>query len=295
MFLEMTDHNKNEMILYSENKFNPDENFKIIFKDQFSITEKRINYSEAFNFLHYPLSKNIILYRLITNYDTINSADSKFGFVLFVDGKEELFYFDPIYALKDLPNLVKDFNLETFRFRIQQVGIKTIAITELKENFKEIYCYDLHAVEAQHQNDKIFADALFQKVTDKQEEIKEHFEVQKEPAPLTNLAEPFEKNPTTIKEVEEADEIPVSRPKTEDSQRKSFDKSEQKELLKKVLGIDSFDHQEPLKVKVALSSEEKIDFDGNSDFSNLFRTTRKSVDSADREKDSITLKFTKFQ
>ena len=52
MFLEMTDQNKHEMIIYSQNTFNPDENFMLLYKDLMGLKQKKISYSEAFDKCH---------------------------------------------------------------------------------------------------------------------------------------------------------------------------------------------------------------------------------------------------
>ncbi len=294
MFLEMTDQNKHEMIIYSQNTFNPDENFMLLYKDLMGLKQKKISYSEAFEFMSYPLEKNLILYRLMTNYDAINATDSKLGFVLSLEGKDELFYFDPVYALKDLQNLVKDFNLDTFRFRIQQTGLKTISFIGDRENFREVYSYDLHANEAQYQNDKVFVEALL----DNEEEGAPPVDVQKiesefNTAPSIAFDPLLEDNtvPETVHIQEDSapPETPVNKPETINSPKQPLDKIEQKELLKKVLGIESISSSaEPIN---ELNTDE-ISFDGHNKYSNLFKSARKKDEITEREKDSITLRFT---
>lgn len=292
----MTDRNKHEMIIYSQNNFNPDENFVLIYKDLMGLKQKKISYAEAFEFMSYPLEKNLILYRLLTNYEAIEAADSKFGFVLSLEGKDELFYFDPVYALKDLQNLVKDFKLDTFRFRIQQTGLKTLSFKGDRENFKEMYSYDLHAVEAQYQNDKVFVEALLDF-----EEPSPPVDVQKtesESSPVISQPVETERVIDSIPEIVQikedivSEDAPKNKPETISPPEKTLDKIEQKELLKKVLGIESIPPPEIKNREINELDSDEINFDGHNKYSNLFKSTRKPEEINEREKDSITLKFT---
>jgi len=307
MFLEMTDKSGNEIVVYSRNIFNPDENFSFIFNDQLQITRKRISYSDAFEFMAYPLPKNIILYRLLTNYENINSSDSKFGFVLHVNGIEDLFYFDPVYALKDLPHLVKDFNLETFKFRIQQAGLKTTRIEGTKEYFTEIYSYDLHAVEAQNQNDEIFAQALFEKVDRKnrvepepaadisdKEELHSEKVITEEPVENSVSENSTAFKPEEVKTDPDAIEVVFNKPQVDEEPKKPINKFEQKELLKKILGIDDIQIKGKGEFELKETNLDNFEFDGEKDFSRLFKSTSKMKDSADKDNDTITLRLTKF-
>jgi hypothetical protein len=73
----------------------------------------------------------------------------------------ELVYFDPVFAIKDLRHLKFDLDPEKFRFKIQQVGYTSLTRKDTESNYSEVFNIDLRAVEAQNQNDKIFAEAIY--------------------------------------------------------------------------------------------------------------------------------------
>lgn len=281
MFLEFNDKNKNDIVVYSQNIFDPEENFRIIFINGLQKRHKKISYSDVCGLINYPAQKNLIVYRLLTNYDKIDAADSKYGFVLTVDNKNELIYFDPVFALKDLNNLVKNFNLQSFRFRIQQLGVKTLTFRNEKENFTEIFSHDLHAIEAQNQNDKIFADALYPENIDLSENN------QNEPAEeiKTEINAPEESDIKNINEVPADMENSLSKANTENLPHKPADKSEQKELLKRILGIDE-------SIEIVSRESEKNELPNHDSCSDLFKTTGKKSAIEERGKNPVILKLT---
>ena len=73
----------------------------------------------------------------------------------------ELVYFDPVFAIKDLRHLKFDLDPEEFRFKIQQVGYTSLTRKASESSYSEVFNIDLRAVEAQNQNDKIFAEAIY--------------------------------------------------------------------------------------------------------------------------------------
>jgi len=289
MFLELNEKGNN-IILYSRNVFDPDENFTVIIKDAFQLRRRKMKYEDVLELINLPQEKNLIIYRLLTNYNSIKASDSKFGFVLMVDNKSELIYCDPVYALKDLPNLVKNFNLESFRFKIQQLGIKTLSFINGRENYTEIFSYDLHAIEAQNQNDKVFADAIFPEDTETAENAKQE-KMNDALSFVEKKTASFDDNPV-IKEDNSITNNLLIKPSIENTPQQNSSKLEQKERLKKLLSIDdgaveihhhsNFTGQENL---TDLSS------DPNS-YSDLFKTTNKKERISEREKDSITLRLT---
>lgn len=285
MFLEIHDKNKNDIVIYSQNIFDMDENFRIIYKEALQKRHQNISLSDVYDFINYPLPKNLILYRLLTNYDAIKASDSKHGFLLFVDDRDELLYLDPIFALKDLPNLIKDYNLKSFRFKIQQCGIKTLTYVQEKERYTEVFSYDLYALEAQNQNDKIFADALFPEEND-------FFEG-------ANLSDTEEKQSGMDERIDNFNEDPspgnnsFNKPDTNDISIPAYNKFEQKELLKKVLGIDDKTSKDQFpKLSTTKEDMEKGNL-SSSDYSNLFKKTDKISAIKERENGSIVLKLSK--
>ena len=161
MLLETLDLRNNDVLIYSQNLFNFNDSFKIIFKNEKKRRPHRISYFDVCSYVKDPSPKNLIIYRLLTNVNQLNAYSTKYGYFIKINNKVELVYFDPIFAIKDLRHLRFDLDPSRFRFKIQQVGLTSLTKKEAEPNFAEVYSFDLKAVEAQSQNDKIFADAIF--------------------------------------------------------------------------------------------------------------------------------------
>lgn len=161
MLLETLDLLKDDVIIYSENIFNFEKNFKIIYKQKEIKSPKRINYFEVCNFVINPLPKNLIVYRLLANVNSIDAFSSKYGFFVNTKTGLELIYFDPVFALNDISFLQMQIDPNLFRFKIQQVGFTSIPSTENEAFYEEVYSFDLKSEEAKLQNDKVFAKAIF--------------------------------------------------------------------------------------------------------------------------------------
>lgn len=161
MLLETLDLLKNDVIIYSENKFDLQRNFKIIFKRSEIKTPKRIDFFEVCNFVNEPVPKNLIVYRLLTNTNDFDAFSTKYGFFIKSDSGLELIYFDPIFALNDLSNFQLKIDPNLFRFKIQQVGFTSLPSRNNEAYYGEVYAFDLRSDEAKNQNDKIFAKAIF--------------------------------------------------------------------------------------------------------------------------------------
>lgn len=160
MLLETLDVKKNDVLIYSQNIFNIEKNFKIVFKDDPQRLARKINYSDVCRFVNEYVPKNLIVYRLLTNIKDFKMQLSRYGFLLYVNGNTELIYFDPVFAVKDLEEYSEFTNLQNLRFRIQQVGLTTLNRKGDLPNYAEIYNVDLEAMEAKFQNDKVFAEAI---------------------------------------------------------------------------------------------------------------------------------------
>ena len=160
MLLETLDIKKNDIIIYSQNIFNPDNNFKIIFKDDEKKSSRKISFDDVCRFVNEFAPKNLIVYRLLTNIENLEIEPSKYGVILSINDQYELIYFDPVFAVKELERYSRLTNLNNLRFRIQQVGLTTLSSKGDLLNFAEIYAIDLEAMEAKFQNDKVFADAI---------------------------------------------------------------------------------------------------------------------------------------
>jgi len=161
MLLETLDLKNNDVLIYSQNLFNFNDSFKIIFKKEKLKRPRRISYFDVCSYVKDPSPKNLIIYRLLTNVNQLDAYSTKYGYFIKINNKAELIYFDPIFAIKDLRHLRFDLDPSRFRFKIQQVGLTSLTKKEAEPNFAEVYSFDLRAIEAQSQNDKIFADAIF--------------------------------------------------------------------------------------------------------------------------------------
>ena len=161
MLLETLDLRTNDILIYSRNTFNFNTNFKIIYKNEKVKRPKSISYFDVCAYIKNASPKNLIVYRLLTNVNSLAANSTKYGYFINIGGKVELIYFDPIFAIKDLRHLRFNFDPDRFRFKIQQVGLTSLTKRETEPSFAEVYSFDLKAIEAQNQNDKIFADAIF--------------------------------------------------------------------------------------------------------------------------------------
>lgn len=237
MLLETLDVKRNDVLIYSENVFDFDNNFRIIFKKDNIKRAYKINYFDVCDFINEPAPKNIIVYRLLTNVSSLDAYSTKYGYFINSQSGTELIYLDPIFAIKDLKNLKFDLNLKDFRFKIQQVGYTTLTSGSKSGDFTEIFSSDMRAVEAQNQNDRIFADALFlfdeNFISDD-----EHFSFsEREIANKQNtLAGGTLNNLREIKSTSNID-IQLGKPNL-DNNKPDADKELKKQMLKQALGIE---------------------------------------------------------
>ncbi|MHB1686153.1 MAG: hypothetical protein ACYCVH_02090 [Ignavibacteriaceae bacterium] len=161
MLLETLDVKKDDIVIFSQNIFNLEKNFSIIYKDDPKKEIKKISYDGVCRFINEYNPKNLIVYRLLTNIKNFEIYISKYGYIINVNGNAELIYFDPVFAVKELEDYNEAINYYDLRFRIQQVGLTTLNRKGDLPNYAEIYSIDLEASEAKFQNDKIFAEAIF--------------------------------------------------------------------------------------------------------------------------------------
>lgn len=161
MLLETLDTKLNDVVIYSKNIFNLDNNFKIIYKDAAIKKPHSIGYYEVCNFVNNPSPKVVIGYRLLTNLNNFNLRRTQYGLPIYVDNNPDLIFFDPVFAVKELESLSGAIDIQHLRFRIQQIGLNSLVKKGDKPNFTEIYCFDLSSKEAITQNDKTYADAIF--------------------------------------------------------------------------------------------------------------------------------------
>lgn len=160
MLLETLDTKKHDIIIFSENDYNVDKNFKIIYKGEGDSVAHRISFKDVCKHITGHSPKNLILYRLLTNIHSLQMNSSLFGVFIYLNGNPELFYTDPIYALKELEFFIQQYNPQNLRFIIQQVGFTTSGKIDNFADFYELYHFDLTAEEAMTTNDKEFVEAI---------------------------------------------------------------------------------------------------------------------------------------
>lgn len=307
MLLETLDLKTNDVLIYSQNQFNFNDNFKIIYKNEKIKRPHRISYFEVCNYIKDPTPKNLIIYRLLTNVQNLDAYSTKYGYFIKIDDKVELIYFDPIFAIKDLRHLQFDFDPARFRFKIQQVGLTSITRWEKEPNFAEVYSFDLKAVEAQNQNDKIFADAIFaldpnfvddenipsEDIINKNNSIVET-DMKKNTVP--DLKKITEEKSALIDRAKELRNF--SKPKTPASDEIHILREEIISLLRQALVMPE-NHVEDFKKEEKHQKKNEIDqvesgLVQNISLLDLFKTTYKSNHLDNRKKENIILKFDEF-
>ena len=296
MLLETLDLRTNDVLIYSQNLFNFNDSFKIIFKNAKVKSPQRISYFDVCSYIKDPAPKNLIIYRLLTNVTNLDAYSTKYGYFIKINSRVELIYFDPVFAIKDLRHLRFDFNPDRFRFKIQQVGLTSLTKKEIEPNFAEVYSFDLRAVEAQHQNDKIFADAIFAFDPGFVDEDK----------PFTgNRDNPLHKDDdnesiNSVKIIEEKGPAKTSlnQPSAHDTQKAYDVREEIVDLLKQALGIENTNpaSQPQLNTNNESNNVIKEEPDNSEDAANifdLFKSTNKTDELTKRQKESVILKFNK--
>ncbi len=163
MLLETLDIKQDDLIIYSQNKFDLNNNFKIIYKDDPKLLPHPVSFSEVCACLSEFTPKTVLVYRLLTNLDDFPISNSKYGFALYINNISEIIYPDPIFALKEMEQYISSSGNYDLRFRIQQVGLTTLTRKNKTANYAEVFSADLTGVEAINQNDKVFVDALLTK------------------------------------------------------------------------------------------------------------------------------------
>jgi hypothetical protein len=301
MLLETLDLKTKDVLIYSQNLFNFNDSFKIIYKNEKIRRPKRISYFDVCDLVKEPAPKNLIIYRLLTNITNLDAYSTKYGYFLKINGKMELIYFDPIFAIKDLRHLRFELNPNHFRFKIQQVGLTSVTQWQSEPDFAEIFKFDLKAVEAQNQNDKIFADAIFafdpnyndgeleeriikDEIPDRKSIAKPAtLESTENIASLKNIAED---KTSTIKE--------LSTPTPPDPNQVQELREEIISLLKQALNIDADLSAQKEKIPAKIEPEVKKESEERvKNVFDLFKSTNKSDGLTEREKESVILRFTK--
>lgn len=161
MILETLDVKKNDIFVYSLNKFDFNRNFKLINKDDSIKHPKSIHFNEICRLLTDGRPKNVVVYRLLTNLPQMDHKFLKYGFVLNVAGNREVVYFDPCFAIKELEEYSNIADYPFLRFRVQQVGLLSMLTSFGEPRFQEVYAFDMEPAEVRWQNDRVFAEIIF--------------------------------------------------------------------------------------------------------------------------------------
>ena len=301
MLLETLDLKTKDILVYSQNLFNFNDSFKIIYKNEKIRRPKRISYFDVCDLVKEPAPKNLIIYRLLTNITNLDAYSTKYGYFIKINGKMELIYFDPIFAIKDLRHLRFELNPNHFRFKIQQIGLTSVTQWQSEPDFAEIFKFDLKAVEAQSQNDKIFADAIFAFDPDYNNGELEERIIKDEIPDRKSIAKPATlestENIASLKNIAE-DKTPavkeLNTPTPPNPNQVQELREEIISLLKQALNIDAElsaqKDKKPAMIEpeVKKESEERV-----KNVFDLFKTTNKSDGLTEREKESVILRFTK--
>ena len=161
MILETLDVKKNDVFIYSLNKFDLSRNFKLINKDAKIKYPKSLHFNDVCKFFADGRPKNIIVYRLLTNLPHLDPRMVKHGYMVTIDGNKEIVYFDPIFAIKELEEFSEIDTYPFLRFRIQQIGLISQLARFGQPEFHEVYAFDLEVSEVRMQNDRVFAEIIF--------------------------------------------------------------------------------------------------------------------------------------
>jgi hypothetical protein len=301
MLLETLDLKTKDILVYSQNLFNFNDSFKIIYKNEKIRRPKRISYFDVCDLVKEPAPKNLIIYRLLTNITNLDAYSTKYGYFIKINGKMELIYFDPIFAIKDLRHLRFELNPNHFRFKIQQIGLTSVTQWQSEPDFAEIFKFDLKAVEAQNQNDKIFADAIFAFDPDYNNGELEERIIKDEIPDRKSIAKPATlestENIASLKNIAE-DKTPaikeLNTPTPPNPNQVQELREEIISLLKQALNIDAELSAQKDKKPAMIEPEEKKESEERvKNVFDLFKTTNKSDGLTEREKESVILRFTK--
>ena len=298
MFLETLDVKTNDVIIFSQNKFDFEKNFWLIYKNSKVKTPISINYFDVCEFVKNSIPKNLVVYRLLTNSSNIDAVSTKYGYFININGEMEVIYFDPIFALKDLNHLKFDGNTEQFRFKIQQLGLTSFTKKSENSLFSIVYNADLRAYEAEHQNDRIYADAIFAF----DESYNSNFLLKDD-----NVSSEYSKNiipkassdiystQSKIVEVKRNSNINLNKLELQNENDAAIVREKKMSMLKEALGISQSGVEENFISKIENDSKQHVSATENvhdSGLLNLFKSAEKQK-ATDSETDNFVLKISR--
>lgn len=219
MVLETLDIKKNDIFIYSENRLDFSNNFRLINKDAAIKHPVKIHFNDVCRYIMDDTPKSLVAYRLLTNIQNFDTALIKYGFIVSIDGKKEVIHFDPLFAVKELEDYGDIGQYPDLMFRIEQIGLISQLRSFGKTNFNLVYSFDLKASEVRCQNDRVFAEIIFfydniefDKVYDRQTYAEENyfspgqmerFRVLSEKTLHSSFVE--EKNPASVEKIKPVD------------------------------------------------------------------------------------------
>jgi len=296
MFLETIDVRKNDVVIFSRNNLDLENNFKIVDKNSSIKRPRSISYFEVTDFVKNTVPKNLIVYRLLTNLRDLDASSTKFGFFIWIDGKIELIYFDPVFALEDLNHLNLQVEKSKFRFKIQQVGLKTTGMVTAEASYAQVYSFDLKALEAQNQDDKMYADAVFAFDKSYDDDLEIDFVGKGSDFKSGSRIKKIYDASSSLSEDQSGAKPDLSKVKFDEDNPEVL-REQKLQLLKKALGIDKSDKN--VSDDPGIMEDEEIEVsdsnnvNSDSNLIDLFKSTTKQAKViTERERQSVILKLT---
>ena len=163
MLLETKNIKENDIIIYSRNSMDEDYNFRIIFKNDPKLYHRKISFDYTKKLITEYFPKNLIAYRIMTNFPEMLIPSTNYGCVIHVNSEQELIFTDPVYAVKTIEEYLEFNSNDQFKFKIQRVGYSTINKIGNSANYTEEFFYDLKIQEATNQNDATYLESLLGK------------------------------------------------------------------------------------------------------------------------------------
>ncbi len=164
MLLETKNIKENDFVIYSRNSVDEKYNYRIIFINDPNRHHRFINYEQVERLISEYFPKNLIAYRIVSNYPDLFISNAEHGFTILLNNKDELFFTDPVYAVKSMEEYLDQNPSIDFKFRVQKVGITTVNMVRDRTNFKEEFCFDMNIEEVVNQNDENVVNVLLKKI-----------------------------------------------------------------------------------------------------------------------------------
>jgi hypothetical protein len=163
MLLETKNIKENDIIIYSRNSMDANYNYRIIFVNDPQKHHRVINYNQVKKLISEHFSKNLIAYRIVSNFPDITISNIAHGITILLNNERELIFTDPVFAVKTIEEYLEQYPSIEFRFRVQKVGYTTLNAVNKENNFREEFSFDMSIEDVVNQNDEKIADVLLKK------------------------------------------------------------------------------------------------------------------------------------